>query len=47
MISVSGSLLLKFDETLLAEAEETMKLWLSNAPWRKQDNESSGKRRRK
>ncbi|XP_029665522.1 uncharacterized protein LOC115236924 [Formica exsecta] len=41
---MSGSLLIKFDDTALFEAEETMKTWLANAPWRKQDNETYGKR---
>lgn len=48
MVSVSGTLLLKFDDrSRLSEAEETMKTWLANAPWRKQDNETYGKRRTK
>ncbi|XP_029671987.1 uncharacterized protein LOC115240774 [Formica exsecta] len=42
--AIQGSLLIKFDDTALFEAEETMKTWLANAPWRKQDNETYGKR---
>lgn len=44
---ILGSLLLKFDETTLSEAEQTIKTWLANAPWRKQDDEGYGKRRLK
>jgi len=41
---LSGSLLIKFDDTVLFEAKETIKTWLANAPWRKQDDETYGKR---
>ncbi|XP_025155221.1 uncharacterized protein LOC112588718 [Harpegnathos saltator] len=41
---IQGALLIKFDDTALSQAEETMKSWLANAPWRKQDNETYGKR---
>ncbi|CAL1677495.1 unnamed protein product [Lasius platythorax] len=42
--AIQGSLLIKFDDTALFEAEETMKTWLANAPWRKQHNKTNGKR---
>ncbi|XP_018399480.1 PREDICTED: uncharacterized protein LOC108777163 [Cyphomyrmex costatus] len=44
--AIQGSLLIKFDNILLFEAEETMKSWLANAPWRKQDDKD-GKRTKK
>nr|XP_012221789.1 PREDICTED: uncharacterized protein LOC105671865 [Linepithema humile]XP_012221790.1 PREDICTED: uncharacterized protein LOC105671865 [Linepithema humile] len=42
--AIQGSILIKFDDTVLFKAEETMKTWLANAPRRKQDNETYGKK---